>query len=136
MASVADNFYNFREIEIRDYQEKAIQDIKTAWENPEFRRIMFQMPTGTGKTVVFNQIVKQELEKNSTVLIVAHREELIRQNVERLREHFGIEAGIIMGNHCTNPSLPVQVATIQTLDNRDYSWLNPSLVMCHTCWKV
>jgi superfamily II DNA or RNA helicase len=129
MASMAEDFYNFHGIEIRDYQEKAIQDIKTAWKNPEFRRVMFQMPTGTGKTVVFNQIVKQELEKNSTVLIVAHRGELVRQNLERLREHFGIEAGIIMGNHCTNPSLPVQVATIQTLDNRDYSWLNPSLII-------
>ena len=129
MASIAEDLYNFRKIKIRDYQEEGIREIYEAWENPEFRRVMFQMPTGTGKTVVFNQIVKQELEQNSIVLIVAHREELIRQNVERLREHFRIEAGIIMGNHCTNPSRPVQVATIQTLDNRDYSWLNPSLII-------
>ena len=116
-------------IEIRDYQEDGIKKIYDAWKNPEFKRVMFQMPTGTGKTVVFNQIVKQELEHNSTVLIIAHREELIRQNVERLREHFQIEAGIIMGKHLTNPSRPVQVASIKTLDERDYSWLNPSLII-------
>ncbi|MCL1493992.1 MAG: DEAD/DEAH box helicase [Pseudanabaena sp. Salubria-1] len=125
---MADNFYNFRKIEIRDYQQDAIDKISDAW-NSGVTRVMFQMPTGTGKTVVFNQIVKQELEKNSTVLIVAHREELIRQNVERLREHFRIEAGTIMGNHRTNPSRPVQVASIKTLDERDLSWLNPSLII-------
>ena len=135
MASVADNFYNFRKIEIRDYQQEAIDKIYGVW-NSGVTKVMFQMPTGTGKTVIFNQIVKQELEKKSTVLIVAHRQELIRQNLERLREHFGIEAGIIMGNHCTNPSLPVQVATIQTLDNRDLSWLNPSLIIIDEAHRV
>ena len=129
MASMAEDFYNFHEIEIRDYQEKGIQDIKTAWENPKFRRVMFQMPTGTGKTVVFNQIVKQELEKNSTVLILAHRQELIEQNVYRLRADFQIEAGMIMGDNPVNLDIPVQVASIQTLSRRDYPSLNPSLII-------
>ena len=128
MASMAEAFYNFRKIEIRDYQQEGIDKIYGVW-NSGVTKVMFQMPTGTGKTVVFNQIVKQELEKKSTVLIVAHREELIRQNVERLREHFRIEAGTIMGNHRTNPSRPVQVASIKTLDERDLSWLNPSLII-------
>ncbi|MBD2189127.1 DEAD/DEAH box helicase [Pseudanabaena sp. FACHB-723] len=90
---------------------------------------MFQMPTGTGKTVVFNQIVKQELEKNSTVLILAHRQELIEQNIYRLRVDFQIEAGMIMGDNPVNLNLPVQVASIQTLSKRDYPSLNPSLII-------
>ncbi|MCL1493990.1 MAG: DEAD/DEAH box helicase family protein [Pseudanabaena sp. Salubria-1] len=125
---MAEAFYNFRKIEIRDYQQEGIDKIYGVW-NSGVTKVMFQMPTGTGKTVVFNQIVKQELEKKSTVLIVAHREELIRQNVERLWEYFRIEAGIIMGNHRINPSRPVQVASIKTLDERDLSWLNPSLII-------
>lgn len=129
MTSMAEDLYSLQKIKIRDYQEEGIRKIYEAWENPKFRRVMFQMPTGTGKTVVFNQIVKQELEKNSTVLILAHRQELIEQNVRRLREDFQIEAGIIMSGHPENLSRSVQVASIQTLSKRDYPSLNPSLII-------
>jgi len=114
-------------IEIRDYQRQGIQEIYEAWKS--VRRVMFQMPTGTGKTVLFNRIVKQELERGNTVLIIAHRQELIEQNARRLKDDFQINAGIIMGRHPTNLSLPVQVASIQTLSNRDYPSLNPSLII-------
>ena len=129
MTSMAEDLYSLQKIKIRDYQEEGIRKIYEAWENPKFRRVMFQMPTGTGKTVVFNQIVKQELEKNSTVLILAHRQELIEQNVYRLRADFQIEAGMIMGDNPVNLDIPVQVASIQTLSRRDYPSLNPSLII-------
>jgi superfamily II DNA or RNA helicase len=117
-------------VDLRPYQIEGIEKIEAAWKSG-VRRVMFQMPTGTGKTVVFNQIVKQELEQNSTstVLILAHRQELIEQNVERLRTDFQIEAGMIMGDNPVNLALPVQVASIQTLSRRDYPSLNPSLII-------
>ncbi len=127
MASMAENLYNLQKIEIRDYQKEGIQKIYDAWES--VRRVMFQMPTGTGKTVLFNQIVKQELTQKSTVLILAHRQELVEQNARRLWEDFQIEAGIIMSGHPENLFRPVQVASIQTLSKRDYPSLNPSLII-------
>lgn len=106
-------------MELRDYQKRSIREIFDAW-NPQkenLKRILFQMPTGTGKTTVFSQIVKKAVEKNKKVLLVAHRAELVEQIVIRLSE-FEIEAGIISANFAPNENLDIQVASIQTLTRR------------------
>ena len=114
-------------VQLRSYQNQKIKKIYEAWKN--HRSVMLQMPTGTGKTVLFNQIVKDELANNSKVLIIAHRKELIDQNVARLWNDFGIRAGTIMANVRADLSLPVQVASIQTLNRREYPDLKPSIVI-------
>ena len=114
-------------VQLRPYQNQKIKEIYDAWQN--HRSVMLQMPTGTGKTVLFNQIVKDELANNSNLLIIAHRKELIDQNVARLWNDFGIRAGTIMANVRADLSLPVQVASIQTLNRREYPDLKPSIVI-------
>ncbi|PZO44145.1 MAG: hypothetical protein DCF19_02765 [Pseudanabaena frigida] len=114
-------------VQLRPYQNQKIKEIYDAWQN--HRSVMLQMPTGTGKTVLFNQIVKDELANNSKLLIIAHRKELIDQNVARLWNDFGIRAGTIMANVRADLSLPVQVASIQTLNRREYPDLKPSIVI-------
>ena len=114
-------------VELRPYQKQKIEEIYSVWQ--DHRSVMLQMPTGTGKTVLFNQIVENELANNSRLLIIAHRKELIDQNVARLLDDFGIRAGTIMANVRPDLSLPVQVASIQTLNRRDYPDLNPSTVI-------
>jgi superfamily II DNA or RNA helicase len=106
-------------MELREYQKRSIREIFDAW-NPQkenLKRILFQMPTGTGKTTVFSQIVKKAFEKNKKVLLVAHRAELVEQIVNRLSE-FEIDAGIISANFPANENLDIQVASIQTLTRR------------------
>lgn len=117
-------------VQLRPYQKQKIQEIYEAWQN--HRSVMLQMPTGTGKTVLFNQIVKDELANNSKVLIIAHRKELIDQNVARLWNDFRIQAGTITANGQCDSSIPVQVAMIQTLSNRNKQEVldfNPSTVI-------
>jgi superfamily II DNA or RNA helicase len=117
-------------VQLRPYQKQKIEEIYEAWQN--HRSVMLQMPTGTGKTVLFNQIVKDELAKNSKVLIIAHRRELIDQNVSRLWNDFGIQAGTITANGQYDLSIPVQVAMIQTLSKRNKQenlGFNPSTVI-------
>lgn len=114
-------------VQLRPYQKQKIKEIYDVWQS--HRSVMLQMPTGTGKTVLFNQIVKDELANNSKLLIIAHRKELIDQNVARLWNDFGIRAGTIMANVRADLSLPVQVASIQTLNRREYPDLKPSIVI-------
>ena len=73
------------------------------------RSIMLQMPTGTGKTHVFCEIVKKFLknENKKRVLILAHRRELISQIQDRLLK-FNINAGIIQSGHVIDDSIQVQ----------------------------
>jgi superfamily II DNA or RNA helicase len=117
-------------VQLRPYQKQKIEEIYEAWQN--HRSVMLQMPTGTGKTVLFNQIVKDELANNSKVLIIAHRKELIDQNVSRLWNDFRIQAGTITANGQCDLSIPVQVAMIQTLSKRNKQEVldfNPSTVI-------
>ena len=60
---------------LRDYQTDICAQVNEAFD--KHRSVMVQMPTGTGKTVVLASLVSQ-LDMTS-VLIVAHRRELIKQ---------------------------------------------------------
>jgi len=83
------------------------------------RCLLLVSPTGSGKTVIAAIIISFLLKNNKKVLFLAHRRELINQCSKKLDE-IGIDHGIIMGNHPRKkPVCPVQIASVQTLTNRD-----------------
>jgi superfamily II DNA or RNA helicase len=78
---------------LRPYQIGMVKKIMDEFETKQ--SVMCQMPTGTGKTEVFCEIIKQYLEKNRNkkVLVLVHRLELLRQIKSRLLKRVNIEAG-------------------------------------------
>lgn len=68
---------------------------------------MVQMPTGTGKTVLMAEVIRQFTEDGGAVLVVAHRRELIEQIRQTIRA-FDIDNG------------KVRVESIQKLYKADY----------------
>ena len=121
---------------LRDYQIEICESVREAFKN--YRSVMMQMPTGTGKTVVLASLVQQFLDKSlerrdqhCQVLIVAHRIELTEQMGEHLKR-YGIEYGVIAGGRKTKEAEPVIVASIQTLSSKLSSLssiLSPSLII-------
>jgi superfamily II DNA or RNA helicase len=113
-------------IVLRDYQISAKKDIYDAW--CEYQNIMFQMPTGTGKTMLFSSIIKDLHEygkgqkKAVKVLILAHRDELIAQISESIGLKYGIAHGKIKSRHDEEKNYPTQVASVQTLHKRLEKW--------------
>lgn len=108
------------DIELRDYQKKGIEDIINAWK--DCQSVLFQMPTGTGKTTLFCEIARRfitELYPDKKVLIITHRKELVEQAFRRLVNDFHLASGIISSNYIGDQSAPIQVASIQTLVRRD-----------------
>ena len=113
---------------LRDYQIEICEKVNEAFE--AHRSVMMQMPTGTGKTVVLASLVKQYLNRDAdcSVLIVAHRIELIEQTGSFLN-HFGIDYGVIAGGKWPVVLKRVMVASVQTLSkNLDVDFA-PSLVV-------
>ena len=126
---------------LRDYQKEICAKVNEAF--AAHRSVMMQMPTGTGKTVVLASLVRQfvdsdgsvsmsgaEDERGCSVLIVAHRIELVEQTGAFLRR-FGIDHGVIAGGQWPAAVQRVMVASIQTLSRCTdrHRRLAPSLVV-------
>ena len=117
---------NYRDISridktLRPYQQKAKDDIFSLWD--ECDNVMFQMPTGTGKTRLFTSIISDikawgiKNQQTPIVLIIAHRVELIEQISETL-DKYKVSHGIIAGGKDRDLRPLVQVASIQTITHR------------------
>ena len=100
---------------LRDYQSRAIQDLRTAYRSGA-RAPLLCLPTGGGKTIVFSAITAGATERGRRVLILVHRRELIRQASAKLT-HAGVPHGIIAAGFPASDQ-PVQVASVQTLVRR------------------
>lgn len=101
-------------MELRDYQRDFV--ISTAKGFAEFDRQLGVLPTGAGKTVCFAHLAKRFLDKrNERTLILAHREELIQQAVEKIYKATGVVAEIEKAEQRARLTAPVVVGSVQTL---------------------
>jgi DNA repair protein RadD len=101
-------------VELRPYQDSAVQKIRMAMGRS--RRVLFVLPTGGGKTVVFSYIAQRASERGTRVMIVAHRKEIVRQ-ISRSLDRFGVSHALVVPGS-TMSSRPIQVAMVQTLGRR------------------
>ena len=115
---------------LRPYQYESKLEIYKAWEHSP--SIMFQMPTGTGKTRLFSSIIK-DIQKLSVktrekigVLVLVHRTELIEQIHDTLIFKYGVSHGIIKSGYEEDATMAVQVASVQSLTRRIEQWKNKS----------
>ncbi len=80
-------------VSIRDYQQEAIDEILQDYYSGH-KRLLVHLPTGSGKTIVMAALAKV-LDKKT--LILAHREELIAQAVDKFRLFWpGVSIGVCM----------------------------------------
>lgn len=93
------------------------------------KKVMMQLPTGGGKTAVFSQIANHYLSQGRSVLVIAHREELILQARSKLRKITGMQPGIVKAGHDLTLDAMVQIASIQTLAARNSLELKPELII-------
>ena len=107
--------------ELYDYQKGAIQQIFEKFNSaPPQYHLLYQLPTGGGKTVIFSEIVRQYLKtKQKKVLVLTHRIELCRQTSEMLTS-FGVSNKVIdsKANLDDRAQFSCYVAMVETLNNR------------------
>lgn len=109
-------------LELRPYQKEAVQAINDRWN--EWQRELLVLPTGCGKTVVFNTIANQ---RPGQTLILAHREELIEQARDKYCTMFGELPGKIKAQE--NDIRRVTVGSVQTMMRRDYSGMFDTVII-------
>lgn len=101
---------------LRPYQQEAVDGILSQFEKSN--STLAVMATGLGKTVVFSHVIKDAV-KRGRVMVVAHREELIRQAAEKIEAVTGIKPDVEMAKDYANEGgliarSPVIVSTVQT----------------------
>ena len=103
------------------YQKGAINKIFKCFEDaPDDYHLLYQLPTGGGKTVIFSEIVRQYLKHHKKhVLVMTHRIELCRQTSSMLTE-FGVTNKVIdsKANLDDQENYNCFVAMVETLNNR------------------
>lgn len=110
-------------VALRPYQLEAAGAIEERWATD--RATLLVMATGTGKTTVFGEVARRELARGRRVLVLAHRDELIRQAASRMESMCGVRAGIEKAVERYGYDTPLCVASVQTLQGRRLNALRP-----------
>src|SRR4029434_8094967 len=98
----------------RPYQYEAVAALLAASARG-VRRPLLVLPTGTGKTIVFALLVQR---RHGRSLILAHRDELIQQAVDKLRlVDPTLPLGVVQAARDEHTAATV-VASVQTLSRR------------------
>ena len=96
---------------LRDYQIDAHDAIEHAFAHG-IRRPLLSLPTGGGKTVVFVELIRR---RGGRALVLVHRDELVQQAKQRLREHAPeLHVGVVKAEQ-DEVGAQVVIASVQTL---------------------
>ena len=119
---VAERLKSKKGKELYGYQADAIETIMGRIRKfPEGYNLLYQLPTGGGKTVIFSELAKRYiLETGKRVLILTHRIELLGQTSSQLTE-IGVPNKIINSKVKELENSKDHwcfVAMVETLNNR------------------
>lgn len=103
-------------INLREYQNEGVNNIRLSYMQGN-RAVLYVLPTGGGKTVIFSHISEQAAIKGNRVCILVHRSELVDQSSESLTK-IGVDHGVITAGKELDLSKTVQVASVFTLVRR------------------
>jgi superfamily II DNA or RNA helicase len=98
---------------LRPYQIEADEKTEAGW--AQFDRQLGVAPTGSGKTVLFAKMAQRRAERGERALIMAHRDELIDQAVDKLAKAAGIPADVEKADRYASLESHVVVGSVQTL---------------------
>ncbi|MEJ1221902.1 DEAD/DEAH box helicase [Sediminicola sp. 1XM1-17] len=107
--------------DLYSYQKGAIDKIFKCFEEaPDDYHLLYQLPTGGGKTVIFSEMVRQYLKHHDKrVAVLTHRVELCKQTSNMLTE-FGVKNKVVdsKANLDDQDEYSCFVAMVETLNNR------------------
>ncbi len=109
------------EIDLYNYQKGAIEKIFKRFEDrSNDYHLLYQLPTGGGKTIIFSEIVRKYLKlKKKKVVVLTHRIELCNQT-SKVLTGFGVLNKIVNSKASLDDqnNYSCYVAMVETLNNR------------------
>ena len=119
------------EIDLYNYQKGAIDKIFERFENcPNDYHLLYQLPTGGGKTIIFSEIVRQYLKlKKKKVVVLTHRIELCNQTSKVLSD-FGVLNKVVNSKAAAPSLIPDEFpgVTVPSFRNTAFNFSKSDLV--------
>lgn len=112
---------------LRDYQHAGVAAIRAEYARGH-RRVLYVLPTGGGKTMMFSHITSEAAKRRKRVWVLSHRVELIDQ-ISASLEQFGTKHGFIAAGYLDIPRAMVQVAGVFTVAKRLHKVAPPDLIV-------
>ncbi len=121
-------------MQLRPYQIKVKNDVYSAVKAGH-KRILLQVPTGGGKTIIFTSIIRDIVEKsNKKALVLVHRKELIDQTINKALK-YGLTFSVIQADYLYKPFEKYQIASVPTLTRRlDSINFKPDVIITDECF--
>lgn len=118
-------------MELRGYQSAGLDAIR-AHLRAGVRSVLWQMPTGAGKTASTAYMLKGASERGRRAWFVVHRRELILQS-HRAFKAGGVSHGIIAAGFDLAMRRPVQICSVQTIARRLDRLEAPDIIIWDEC---
>lgn len=100
------------------HQHACIENVRASLRSGK-KRPLVMMPTGGGKTLTAAWIIQAALDKGSKVIFLVPAISLVDQTVREFWAEGIRDVGVIQADHpMTDPTKPVQIASVQTLMRR------------------
>ena len=99
----------------RKYQTEAKEAVISEWEKGN-KKTLIVLPTGTGKTIVFTDILDTVLTEGKRALVLAHTGELLEQAIDKIERFSNLGTSLEKASKtAVGSEKPVVVGSIQTL---------------------
>lgn len=100
----------------RDYQIECHHAIRAAYSRG-LRRVLCELATGSGKTIIFSMSADMARKKGGRTLILCNRDNLVKQAAEKYRKVTGDWPSVEKAEEKGSRSANVVIASIQTLQD-------------------
>ena len=118
-------------MKLRPYQQQGLDEIRAHLRDGR-RSVLWQMPTGAGKTASTAHMLGSAASKGRRAWFVVHRRELILQS-HRAFVDAGVPHGIVAAGFDVSNRRNVQICSVQTLARRLERMAPPDLIVWDEC---
>lgn len=122
-------------LSLRPYQTDLIAQCRAAMQQGR-RRVLLQLPTGGGKTILIAQMLASAASRGKRAWFCVHRRELLDQSVETFIESADIHTGMVAAGYPAAPLAPVQVCSVPSLTKRVGTLQPPDLIVWDECHHI
>ena len=101
--------------ELYPFQREAVDAVQQEFQDGR-KHTLLVLPTGCGKTLTFSEWLRQQVLKGGRGLILAHRDELLTQAAQKLKNTTGLDSALEKADSSAYLSdAPVTVASVQSM---------------------